>query len=69
MRKAQTPDPVDEARGVIEQDKRRRTEACEAAISAALKKHGCALVPWANLRGGQVESGVVVVALDKGESR
>lgn len=67
MRKVPTPDPVAEARDVIEQDKRRRAGACEAAISAVLKKHGCVLVPWANLRGGQVESGVVVVALDKGE--
>lgn len=67
MRKPQTPDPVAEARNVIEQDKRRRADACETAISAALKKHGCALVPWANLRGGQVESGVVVVALGKGD--
>jgi len=51
-----------EAQAAIEADRKRRAEACSQAINAALREHGCQLVPVAVFRGGQIAQNVEIVA-------
>jgi hypothetical protein len=51
-----------EAQAAIEADKKQRAESCSHAINAALREHGCQLVPVAVFRGGQLAQNVEIVA-------
>jgi hypothetical protein len=51
---------AEEARKVLEEAKRNRLEQCQAAISAALDKHGCQLICQLRIIDGKIVSDVVL---------
>ena len=56
---------ADEARRLLEQDKRQRAEACLREIQAALERHRCQLQAVPGLTpDGRVVAQVTVTALD-----
>ena len=52
---------ADEARKVLEDERRKRLEACQAALNALLAEHKCSLAYQLGIVDGRIVGNVVLV--------
>lgn len=62
--KVSIPEPpsIEALQKAIEEDRQRRTAACQEAVEEALREHGCTMEARVIITGAEIASGVLIIA-------